>query len=70
MGELIWILSVSFVAAFFGFSMAESKYDKAIEYCQKPLPRTRNCKLVAIPSDYYIQTDSSGNISGISTKKP
>ncbi len=53
MGFFVGILFgvISFVAVSFGHRTDSSKYNKAIEECEKSLPRDKHCKVIGVVDD-------------------
>jgi hypothetical protein len=41
----------AFIGGLFGYNIGQSEARQAIEECQKELPRTVKCNVIAVPAD-------------------
>ncbi len=51
MPNIILVLFFAFIGSLFGFHFCQYESKKAIEECQKELPRNVHCTIIAVPVD-------------------
>lgn len=48
---VIWIILSTLLGGIFGYGIGTNENKIAITECEKPLPRTQHCTMIAVPVD-------------------